>query len=376
MSHEIRTPMNAIISLSHILAQSELLTDLQREQLGMLQSSATSLLYLINELLDIARIEACGLELERISFDLPALLKDVLNMFSVKASERNLALVEDNQLKHDLYWGDGLRICQVVTNLLNNAIKFTHCGEVVLRAEAMLQEKDWVTLVLSVSDTGIGIPRTKQTIVFQAFTQADAFMTRRYGGSGLGLAICKQLVEHMGGTVQLTSVESVGSTFTVQLPLQLSYETAQPSADNMWGGKSSAAPDKDIRPRILLVEDYAPNVLIATTFLESFSYAYDVASDSKQAVQLTSEYRYSVILMDIQMQGMDGYEATGHIRRMEKRRKLPPVPIIAMTAHALSGDKERCLKAGMTDYISKPFDPQELCAANWSVICLSTPRDA
>jgi PAS domain S-box-containing protein len=360
MSHEIRTPLNAIIGLGHILKQSKPLTPTQREQLGVLQSSSSLLLNLINELLDIAKIEANSIEFEHLSFDLSALLKEVMSILAVKAQEKGLELIEDNHLRHHLYWGDAMRIRQIIVNLLGNAIKFTHKGEVVLRVEAVSAEEDWANILLSVSDTGIGIPRDKQVLIFDTFTQADASMTRRYGGSGLGLAICKQLAEHMGGSIQVTSIEGIGSTFTLQLPLRISHEKIKPNDGESEAPLHSLPASSAHKPCILLVEDYATNVLIATAFLDDFSYGYDIASNGEQAVQLAGKNRYDLILMDVQMQGVDGYEATRQIRQIEKQQKRPPTPIIAMTAHALCGDKEKCLQAGMSDYISKPFNPEEL----------------
>lgn len=359
ISHEIRTPLNAIMGLGYILSQDKTLSTKQKEQLDILQSSAESLLHLINELLDISKIEACGIALEYASFDFSALLHDVLNMLSGKVQEKKIELIKENHLTHSIYWGDAQRIRQVIINLVSNAIKFTEKGTVTVHVTT-IEKEGRPNIMFSVNDTGIGIPHIKQPHIFDAFVQVDASMTRRYGGSGLGLAICKQLVTHMGGDISVQSIEGKGSTFTVILPLHVSHETTHSVFPPLEINLHPSAASLVENPTILLVEDYAANIVIATTFLKAFSCNVDIASDGKQALQKVQEHHYDLIIMDVQMQHMDEYEATRLIRQMEQYHNRPPTPIIAMTAHALPGDKEKCLAAGMSDYISKPFNPNEL----------------
>jgi CheY-like chemotaxis protein/anti-sigma regulatory factor (Ser/Thr protein kinase) len=311
-------------------------------------------------LLDIAKIETNTVELEHIPFDLTDLLRAALQVFTVKAEEKGIELVlQSAPTLHAVYYGDPARIRQVVFNLLSNAIKFTEKGKVTLRLEAALRDSQMVDVTVSVKDSGIGIPTEKRGMIFETFTQADASTTRKFGGTGLGLAISRKLIERMGGKISVNSMEGKGSTFVVQLPLMICREavTAESNLARLLPVHSEPADEK---PSILLVEDHQPNILIATSYLDNIHCEYDVVSTGAEAVQKIKEKCYSLVLMDIQIPGMDGYEATQHIRTVEKEEARPPVPIIAMTAHALSGDRRKCLAAGMNDYISKPFDSEVL----------------
>ena len=359
MSHEIRTPMNAIIGLSYILA-GEKLTPRQSEFVNTLQMSAESLLDLINDLLDISKIEARTVELEEIPFDLLSVIEDVISMMNVKASEKNLVFSVDAEcLKNRTYLGDPTRIRQIILNLCSNAIKFTEIGGVCIevaceKTHDSLQE----IAVISVKDTGIGIETSQIASIFEKFIQADTSINRRYGGTGLGLAITKSLVTLMGGDINVESLPGSGSTFIVRLPLKLSAPPVDIPECNPEMSPDILRPE--LKKKVLLVEDYAPNVLVAGTFIEEFGYDWDSAKTGGEAVEKVKAGGFSAVLMDVQMFGMNGLEATQKIREHEASHKLKRIPIIGMTAHALAGDRERCLKAGMDDYISKPFDPDEL----------------
>jgi signal transduction histidine kinase/CheY-like chemotaxis protein len=362
MSHEMRTPLNAIMGLAHILGKSHPLTKAQKDYIGTLRLSADSLLTLINELLDIAKIETGTIELEHIRFNLLDLLNEALTMMNIRAREKGVELVmESDPALHSYpaYYGDPARLRQIIVNLLSNAIKFTEKGKVTLRVKVASHSTERTNLTLAVIDNGIGIAKEKHASIFETFTQADASTTRKFGGTGLGLAICKQLVEHMNGKISVSSSEGKGSTFTVRLPLQISSETAQPKG-KIVSALAPAYTNAEGKPHILLVEDHYANVLIATAYLDDLHYTYDIAATGTEALEKIKTNHYSIILMDVQMQDMDGFEATRCIRKIEHEQGIAATPIIAITAHALQGDKEKCLAAGMDDYIAKPFDPDEL----------------
>ena len=358
MSHEIRTPMNAVIGLSDIMAMTSPLTERQRTYVDTLQVSAKSLLGLINDLLDIAKIEARTVEYERVDFNLLTLAEDVQAMTSVKAAEKNISFTLDYALGEKCdFVGDPTRIRQILFNLCANAVKFTEKGGVTLRLECCNERTGAAQqLCLIVCDTGIGIPAEKMASIFQKFTQADSSINRRYGGTGLGLAITKALVDGMGGTIAVESVPSGGSRFIVQLPLEGAL--AQVKGPLLMAPESAAHLGR--RPRILLVEDYAPNVLVAQTLVQDFGYDCDVASSGLEALERVQANAYDVVLMDVQMPGMNGHEATRAIRAREENEHLPHLPIIGLTAHALAEDRDLCLAAGMDDYLSKPFRPGDL----------------
>ncbi|MGZ3304438.1 MAG: ATP-binding protein [Asticcacaulis sp.] len=354
VSHEIRTPMNAIIGLTHILSRSQPLTQAQAKYVATLQTSGESLLVLINDLLDVAKIEAGGIEIEAIPFQLDALVESVVAMLSVRANEKGLGLMADVADVRDLWFrGDPTRVQQVLSNLCSNAVKFTRVGgvSVIVRRRSA---RDGGGVAISVRDTGVGIPEDKRLRIFEKFTQADSTVTRQYGGTGLGLAISKALTELMDGRIEVQSQEGSGSCFTVTLPLPVVESKTLGIAD------SAPAPAAERhRRRLLLAEDYQPNVLVARTFAEMFGFEVDVAENGAIAVRMVKDGAYDLVLMDVQMPEMDGLQATRAIRDHESATGAH-VPIIGMTAHALDGARDRCLAAGMDDYISKPFTPNDL----------------
>ncbi|MGZ9097337.1 MAG: PAS domain S-box protein [Micavibrio sp.] len=360
MSHEIRTPMNAVIGLSNILALSHPLTDKQKEFIKTLQLSADSLLSLINDLLDISKIEAHSVELEDIPFSLSLLIKEVVAMMEPQIREKGLSLTLDDQcIKNRTFRGDPSRLRQIIVNLCSNAVKFTDEGIILISTSSSPDPETGKEMIgITVTDSGIGIAKEQQATIFDKFIQADSSINRKYGGTGLGLAITKALTEIMGGTITLESTYGKGSIFKIAIPLE---EISMNGAVNSKTDEK-ICPEADEKPlcRILLVEDYPPNVLVAGTFLEQFGYPYDVATNGREALEKIAHNDYSAVLMDVQMQEMNGYEATQLIRQREKRRNLPETYIIGMTAHALVGDRDRCLECGMNDYLAKPFNPEDL----------------
>jgi len=358
MSHEIRTPMNAVIGLANILSTSRPLTEKQQEFVDTLLLSSHSLMSLINDLLDIAKIETNNINLESIVFNLESLLKEVMEVSRLRAEDKGIYLnLEMDPGMPKFYSGDPLRIRQIITNLVANAVKFTEKGGV--RVHAVFKPGDSEVLI-SVKDTGIGIAENQQKIIFEKFTQADASMTRKYGGTGLGLAISKNLAEILGGEISLKSRLGKGSEFIISLPLEPAEEIRSHDETPANEPKIEVA-EVTQRGQVLLVEDYKANVMVATSMLDQLGYSYIIAHDGLEAVEkVKSGGDFFAVLMDVQMPRLDGLEATRRIRLYEKEKGLKPAPIIAMTAHAMTGDRERCLESGMDDYISKPFNPSEL----------------
>ncbi|ESQ79202.1 ATP-binding protein [Asticcacaulis sp. YBE204] len=358
MSHEIRTPMNAILGLSHILARSSPLTPQQQKYISTLNGSGESLLMLINDLLDIAKIEASGIEIEAIAFRLDLLLTETAEMLTPRAHEKGLEVrLGLDHIQGKWFQGDPTRIRQILTNLCGNAVKFTEQGNVSIDVSTIPGEQDGHEFVsISVSDTGSGIEPGQLTRIFDKFTQADNTISRKFGGTGLGLAISKTLAELMHGTITVDSDVGVGTRFTVHLPLTLAVS---PGTEKD-GVSVKAEEVPETKGYVLLVEDYEPNILVAATLLEGFGYEVDVARNGAIAVESVKARTYAAILMDVQMPVMDGYTATREIRAVEQGNNHLPTPIIGVTAHAMSATRDECIQAGMNDFISKPFVPSDL----------------
>ena len=359
MSHEIRTPMNAVIGLSNLLSMSKPLTEKQKSFIDTLQTSADSLLSLINDLLDISKIEARSIELEELSFNMDEIIQQVISISAVKAKDKNLKLVvKDDCVKGKFYVGDPTRLRQIILNLVSNAVKFTEQGRITLEANCLESSKEgYEALVVKVIDTGIGIPSSKLESIFKKFEQADNSINRKFGGTGLGLAITKSLVEVMGGSVYVESQFGVGSTFTVKLDMKLGDNQSIPD-DSSETRVSQSERVIFHEKKILLVDDHQPNIMVAGLYLTEFGYRYDIATTGQQAFDYAQNNDYLAILMDVQMHGMNGFEATKLIRDYEKLQNKKSAFIIGLTAHALAGDRERCISAGMDEYMSKPLDPE------------------
>jgi PAS domain S-box-containing protein len=357
MSHEIRTPMNAIVGFTDLILKTHLSTD-QKQYTDAIKTSGENLLVIINDILDFSKLEAGAITFESIEFKLSQVLATMTDLMLPKSTEKNikLSVIVDKNIPDNLV-GDPTRLNQILINLVGNAVKFTEKGEVKTTIDIVSSNEKEIELNFSITDTGIGIPSEKLTTIFEPFTQATSDTTRKYGGSGLGLSIVRQFVERQGGNIGVESAVGEGSTFSFRLKFGKDIKIPVPETTLLHTFENETPLVQGLN--ILLVEDNELNQILAAKVLTGWSWNVDIADNGKIAIEKIKEKSYDLVLMDIQLPEMDGYEATRRIRTSLKAPKCN-TPIMAMTAHAMSSEEKKCYEAGMDGYISKPFSPKVL----------------
>ena len=357
MSHEIRSPMNGVIGMVELLEDTPL-SDEQLDMLNTIRSSGEVLLTVINDILDLSKIESKKLELETLDFNIVSAINDVISLFLPEVNKKNLKLSFENYVESEFYNGDAVRFKQIITNLLSNALKFTDKGKIEISLNESHSSKNYSLMELVVKDTGHGIPQKSKDKLFEAFTQADNSITRKFGGTGLGLTICKYLCELMNGSITFESELGVGTTFIVKF--QLKKALCENSIQNKLKRVEENKFADSYPHQILLVEDNGINIKVATSFFNKLGYECDLATNGKEAIdQINKKGQdyYSIIFMDMQMPIMDGVTATKKIHDLYPQNSMK---IIALTANAFDVDRKKCLEAGMIDYISKPISKDKI----------------
>ncbi|AEE52899.1 CheR family methyltransferase [Haliscomenobacter hydrossis] len=358
MSHEIRTPMNAIIGFTNVVMKTKL-NEAQKEYINAIKVSGESLIILINDILDLAKVEAGKMVFEHSPFRLFSSVSDMLHLFETKMQEKNLVLIKQYDTNvPEILVGDPVRLRQIMLNLISNAVKFTNAGKITVRVDLLKEDQDHVSVEFSVSDTGIGIPENNLKQIFDAFEQIAPETTRLNGGTGLGLAIVKQMVKLQGGNVKVKSKVDKGSTFSFSLSFKKvkSLVAIENNHKVDFDRKDFLEKAAITNVKILVVEDVEMNQLLMKTLLSDFGFTFDLANNGKMAIEKLQKNKYDIILMDLKMPEMSGFEATAYIRNEMNIQ----TPIIALTADVTTVDFEKCQAAGMNDYISKPFDEQIL----------------
>jgi signal transduction histidine kinase/CheY-like chemotaxis protein len=382
MSHEIRTPMNGVIGALSML-KVDALAERDRLFVKSARDSAANLLHLLNEILDFAKLDAQKVRLSPAHFDVRDTLLTACEAFRATALQKGIQLRADvSAVPEEVrsIVADEGKLRQVLLNLISNAVKFTQQGEVVISATVLMLSRDSARLLVDVSDTGVGIPNSALERLYQPFYQVDTGLTRAHGGTGLGLAICKQIIDEMGGSISVRSVQGVGTTFELQLEVPFSSMDIEPEAEAPpTAFVDSVPPDSQdwrLSGEVLLVEDNEVNAFIASMTLESLGIKCHHARHGDIAVQWCQERSFDVILMDCEMPVMDGFEAARRIRKIEQQDPARGhMPIVALTAHALSGDRENCLAHGMDEYLTKPFDRHKLAVtlSRWLPLVIGSP---
>lgn len=361
MSHEIRTPMNAIIGFTKVVLKTKL-SDKQSEYLNAIKLSGDALIVLIDDILDLAKVDAGKMTFEKVPFKMDNSLSAMLHLFELKIQEKNLKLIKNFDVSiNKVLLGDPVRLHQIVLNLVSNAVKFTATGSITFSVEVINDNENSQTIAFTVTDTGIGIPELKLQTIFENFQQASSGTSRIYGGTGLGLAIVKQLVESQGGTIDVKSIVMKGSTFQFilkfdKVPLEFEIESEE-----------AIIRHKSLKIKVLVVEDIALNQLLMKTLLDDFGFEREIASNGKIAIEKLQQSTFDIILMDLQMPEMNGFEATEYIRKVMKLK----IPIVALTADVTTVDVQKCKAVGMNDYISKPVDENELYTKIVSIVSKS-----